>query len=106
MEFVGLLYLERLMLARSWGTYSPPLQRRIRPGPPIKPATAAGCSLCASLWDSVAQLYTCECVIYLWLLLLVCTKNCFALFGSLVMAAEDLLWASQMRRMVKATALR
>ena len=59
---------------------------------------ATGCSRCASLLDLVARLYPCECVIYLWLFLLVCTINCFSLLGSLVMAAKDLQWASQMRR--------
>jgi len=33
---------------------------------------------------------SCGCVVYLWLLLFVCTINCFALFDSLVAAVEDL----------------
>jgi len=97
MEFVALLYLGRLILTRSWSTYSPPLRRRIRPWPPIRRAAATGCSRCAGLWDFVARLYPCECVIFLWLFLLVFRITCFALFGSLVMAAEDLQWASQKR---------
>jgi len=102
----ALLFPSRLGFTHLSSTSSPLLPRRIRPWPRTRPAAATGCSRFVSLWDLAACLSSCGCVVYLWLLLFVCTINCFALFDSLVAAVEDLGWGSQRRPSVQATAQR